>query len=302
MRPIKTSYFLLRDAVTKFADDDAFTLSGALAFYTALSFGPLVILLLALAGTLGPGATNRLVHQIEDLIGPKASEAVRLVIESADDFPDATRMAGIIGLATLIFSATTVFAQLQSSLNVVWEVEAKPGKGVWAWLRQRLLSLGMIFAFAFLLIVSLGVSAFLAFMIDQLGVLLPAVHMIASVVVFTGLFALIFKILPDVKLKWLQVLPGAAVTAGLFTVGKFVIGIYLGNSAVGSAYGAAGSLVVLLVWVYYSSLIVFFGAELTRAWVLSWGGEVRPTRFAILKHHFVVEEDPNPTPAEASAS
>lgn len=265
---VRTGWRLLKGAAFEFVEDDVMTLAAALSFYTALSLAPLLVIILWLAGQLGPEAQEQIVRQIELLIGPEAGEAIRLVIHSAGQRIETGTLAGVLGVATLLFSATAVFAQLQDSINRIWNVEARPDQNVLTWVKKRLLGLAMILGTLFLLVVSLTVSAGLQFMLERTGVnaMWQWVNLAGSLLVFVLLFALMFKFLPDVRVRWRDAWAGGALTAVLFVVGKAAIGLYLGQSGVGSAYGAAGSLVVLLVWVYYSSLILFFGAELTQVY------------------------------------
>ena len=236
----------------------------ALAFYTALSLAPLLVILLRIASMLGESTQQRLVEQIQGVVGPQAGQTIKGIIESASQQPGWGSVAGIISLVVLLFSASGVFAQLQASLNAIWDVEAKPSAGVWGWLRKRLVSAGMVMALAFVLLVSLVVSAAINMLLPGGGRLWDLVNLAVSLGVFVLLFAIIFKYLPDVRVQWQDVWVGAAVTAVLFALGKTLIGMYLGRSSVASPYGAAGSLLILLLWVYYSSVLVFIGAEFTQ--------------------------------------
>jgi len=250
-------------------------LSASLSFYTALSLAPLVLLVVGLAGLVidRQQIAGQLAAQIEGLVGPAGRQLVETIL--ATTTPQGGTLATVIGLATLILGATAVFGELQTTLNLIWEVKPAPTGGVWAglwaWLRQRFVSLAMVFAIAFLLLVSLVISAALASVTTSFHgagqVLFGRVLEIAiSLPVLTMLFALLFKYVPDAEIYWRDVWVGGGVSAVLFTLGKTAIGYYIGHASVGSAYGAAGSLVVLLVWVDYSSLILFFGAEFTQAW------------------------------------
>ena len=244
---------------------DLMTLAAALAFYTALSLAPLILILLWVIGLLGEGSQAQFVQEIQNNIGANAAESIRGIVESADQKPELGSIAGIVGVLTLLFSASGVFAQLQASLNVIWDAAADSSAGVGTWLKKRLLSMGMVIAFGFLAAVSLAVSAAITYMLDGSGGIWGTLNWFVSVGVFAVLFAMMFSYLPDRRLPMKEALIGGLLTSVLFSLGKSVIGLYLGRSAVGSAYGAAGSLLVFLVWVYYSSLIVFIGAELTRS-------------------------------------
>ncbi len=276
-----------KEVVHEFFADDATTLAASLAFYTGLSMAPILILLLWIASWFGDSAQLHLVSQVDRLMGATAAEALHLVLENADNRPDVANAAGWFGLGVLLFSASSVFAQLQHALNLTWGVRARPGLGLMSLVRKRLLSMGMVLTIGFLLLVSLALSALLS-LLDvaspgDLGVgpeLLRVANVVVPLVVITGLFGLIFKVLPDVAIGWKEVWVGAFLTAVLFTAGKFAIGLYLGRSDVGSAYGAAGSLVVTLVWVYYASLIVLIGAEVTQVYARRREDRIEPDEHA----------------------
>lgn len=238
-------------------------MAAALSFYTALSLPPLLLITLTVLALFGESAQDSLVMQVQDVIGEQAAEAVRLVIQGAKDRPDLSKFGGIAGFVTLLFSSSAVFAELQSSMNVIMESEDAPGKGVWGWLRRRLLSMGMVLALGFLSAVSLAVTAALSLLSPDGGAALEILNQAVSLAVFTGLFAAMYRIMPDAHLPWRKAAIGGVITAALFTVGKHLIGLYLGKSSVGSSYGAAGSLIAFLAWVYYSAVIVFIGAEIT---------------------------------------
>jgi len=287
-RLVISGALLLWEAFWAFLKDGGFSLAGAVAFYSALSLGPLLIILLWVTSLFGDDTQQALIGQVQALIGVEAGRGVELVVENAARRPQLGTLAGIFGLATLVFASTTVFAQLQYAMNVIWGVEAKPGHSVWDWFRTRLMSLGMVVSLLFLLVLSLGISTtisvvmgLLSGQLSFLGVMMPILDFLTSLVIFTLLFALIFKYLPDVNVTWRQVWLGAGVTAVLFGIGKILIGIYLGQTSVGSAYGAAGSLVVLLIWVNISTIILFFGAEITQIVSRRLGFRMTPNRYAI---------------------
>jgi membrane protein len=250
-----------------FSRHDLMTLSAALAFYSSLSLAPLLLLMVAGVSFLGAGGQEQFMKQVESLVGPQASLGVAMIINNVEQRETMGSYAGLIGIATLLFSASGVFAQLQTSLNVIHETAAPTdGSTIWRFLRRRLLSIGLVVAFTFLAVVSLVVSALMAAMLPR-GDIWKIVNDLVTLLVFAGLFTAIFKLVPDRRPPWRQSAVSGTFTALLFTLGKIVIGLYLGKSALGSAYGAAGSVIVLLAWVYYSSLIVFVGAELTRAFI-----------------------------------
>ncbi len=283
---LSAPFGFLRKVLGEFGEDGAVTLAASLAYYTALSMAPLVLLVLRVAALFGPQGQKDLVDQITGLIGSQGGDAVQLVVESSKAEPVAGNVAGLLSVLMLIFGASAVFSELQHALNTLWDVRSRPKSGLWGWIRKRLLSMGILLAVLFLLLVSTVVSALLALgpraTADLPGgaALWSVVHLVFSIAVFGALFALMFRYLPDVRIQWRDVWLGAFATAVLFALGKFAVGLYLGRSSVGSAYGAAGSLVVLLVWTYYSALIFLFGAEWTQVWARAHGRGIQPNRFA----------------------
>lgn len=289
-------FAMLKSAFWDFIADDAITQAAAVAFYTALSFAPLLLLMMVLFGKLdeiaGTGTQDRVVGEVQSLIGGKAAEVVQDVQQQQEqkeqEGPTLLSLTGIISILVLIWSASGVFAQLQAALNAIWDVEQAPGQGVWGWLRARGLSVAVVFAILFILLASLVVTAVLNAVMggggggegEDVSVIWQVINFVVSFVIYVGLFALIFKFLPDVKIPWRTVWIGAIVTSVLFTVGKFLIGLYLGTSDPGSAYGGAGGVVVLLVWVYYSAIIVFLGAEITQAWAKQKNIHIEPSKHA----------------------
>ena len=281
---------LLQDTVELWASRNAFQHAGALAFYTLFSMAPLVIIAVTVVGVvLGEDAARgEIAGRMSGLIGPEAAEAVQEAVNRAR-IREAGILPTIFGLAALVFGSTTVFAQLQASLNQFWDVAARPSRSSFlSFLTTRLVSLGLVLIIGVLLlasvVLSVGVAAVLRFSGDWIP--LPAlairlVDLMTSLLVATVLFAVVFKTLPDVRLRWYDVWRGALVTALLFVAGQFVISAYLTRMAPASAYGAAGALVMVLLWVYYSSLILFFGAALTRVAIRLRGGRVVPKASAV---------------------
>jgi membrane protein len=262
----------LKDVVREYWAHRPMELAAALSYYTLLSLAPLVLVVVALAGLVFERAAveHRLVAEMRELVGAAGAEVTHTVLRNAHNAErEAVSLA--IGLIILLVGATTVFAQLQGTLNRIWRVEGSAGKSaIWGFLKERLLSIALVLAIGFLLLVSLVLSAALSALTDSArGVVgegygaIVGANALGSLLVTTLLFALIFKVLPDTDVAWGDVWFGAVTTSVLFTLGKQIIGLYLGRASVGSAYGAAGSLVVMTVWVYYASLILFFGAELT---------------------------------------
>jgi membrane protein len=269
---------LLREVYEEWQKDNALSLGAALAYYTIFSMAPLLVLVIAIAGLVfgHAAAEGQIVGQIGDLVGAAPAKTIEGMIARASG-AKAGIVATAVSLGTMALGASGVFGQLQQSLNLIWEASASRS-GLRGHLRRRAAAFGMILGIGFLLLVSLVASAGLAALHDLLardlpllGRILPIVNFLFSFGVITGLFAMIFKILPDVRLHWRDVWLGAAVTALLFTVGKALIGLYLGRAGVTSVYGAAGSFVLVLLWVYYSAQILFLGAEFTEVYSRRYG-------------------------------
>jgi membrane protein len=279
-RRVETIWSLVKESVAAWIEDYAPSMGAALAYYTLFSIAPLLLIVIAIAGVVfgADAAQNAIVGQLEGLIGHEGAVAVQGLLRSASE-PTRGAVATAVGAVTLLIGATTVFAELQSALDRVWEVPAaKRATGIWSLLRQRLLSFGMILVLGLLMLVSLVLSAAIAALGKWWGGLfegweavLQLVNFAVSFAIVTALFAAIYKIMPRAQIAWRDVWIGAVVTALLFNVGKFLIGLYLGKSGVTSAFGAAGSLVVLLIWVYYSAQIFLLGAEFTWTYAHSRG-------------------------------
>jgi membrane protein len=267
-------WLLIKMSVVSWKKDYAASMGGALAYYTLFSIAPVLIIVIAVAGFfLGPeAARGEIVTQLRGLLGDEGATAVQGLLESASQ-PEEGLIATVTGLVLLLVGATTVFAELQTDLNRIWRAPApRSVSGIWALLRARLLSFSMVLVLAFLLLVSLVVSAALAALgkwwggwLEGWAVLLEVLNFLVSLATTTALFAMIYKLLPQADIAWRDVWVGAVVTALLFAIGKFLIGLYIGRSGIASGFGAAGSFVVLLVWVYYSTQIFLLGAEFT--WV-----------------------------------
>jgi membrane protein len=270
---------VLEESFNAWSDDRATLMAAAIAYYTLFSVAPLVIIATAVAGLVfgQEASSHEIFGSLRGLLGDSGAHAIEGMVQSSSAQPDGSIVAVVIGVVVLVLGAAGVFNQLQESLNIIWKVRALPGGGIVRLLRRRLLTFAMVLSIGFLLLVSLLVSAALSatgqFLSDNLpggAVLWQVLNTCVSLGVITALFALIFKVLPDVKLRWREVGLGAFATALLFSAGKLVIGLYLGKSAVASGFGAAGSLVIILVWVFYTSLILLFGAELTRVYTLRY--------------------------------
>ena len=289
----KTAYEVVRDSIYRFIADDCFSMAGSLAYYTIFSLPALLVIMITSAGFFLTDAEARteIEQQVLNLVGPQASEQVRVIITHATENRSQSGVTALIGIGTLLFGATGAFVQLQNAMNKVWHVKPDPKQGgVKNFIQKRLLSFGMVLGVGFLLLVSLTISAAMAAfgkLIAQwlsdgaYSALLHGLNAVVSYAVITVLFAAIFKVMPDVKIRWADVWLGAAVTSLLFGLGKLGIGYYLGKSDIGSAYGAAGSLAIILVWIYYSSVILLAGAEFTQVWYCSHGHKARPEPGAV---------------------
>lgn len=265
-------YLMLQTAFNQWQRDRAPTLGAALAFYTLLSLAPFVILLVSVTGLLwgDEAVRGQLFTQLRGMFGPDSARAIEDMV-AASSRPSSNLLAGIVGLITLLFGATAVFGQLQEAMNVVWDVERKPDEGITGLIRERWVSFSMLVVFGFFFVVSLLLSAAINFMASRYSSLLPfsatlleIINAFISFIVTAAIFGAMFKILAGVRLGWSDVVWGGAITAILFIAGKTLLGLYLGHSAVSSSYGSAGAVIVIPVWVYYSSQIFLFGAELTQ--------------------------------------
>ena len=273
---------MIRQTASQWSFHNVPRLGAALAFYTMLSLAPLLVVVVAIASLAfgEQAARGQLQWQIQDMVGQQSATAIQSMLTSAHK-PGAGIFASAFGVLMLLVGASAVFGELRDALNLIWEAEQKPGSGLWGMVKYRFFSFSMVLGIGFLLLVSLVISAGLSFIGHALGNYFPLpepVLQIASLVIsfvfITLLFALIYKFVPDVSIHWNDVWIGAAFTSLLFSVGKLLIGLYLGKASVGSAYGAAGSLVILLVWIFYSSQIFFFGAEFTHVFAVRQGSLV----------------------------
>ena len=276
MEQKKSIWELLKSSLTQWLNDQPFQMASSLAYYTIFSLAPLLIIVTAIAGfAFGKDAAEQQIFErIQRTIGQQGAEAIHGLIQNASNQPETGIISGVLGFVVLLFGAGAVVGQLQASLNTIWRVVPKPGQGVWHFIHQRFMSFAMILGIGFLLLVSLIVNAAvtgLAKLIGNFLALAYALDLLISLVFITALFAMIYKFLPDVELRWGDVWIGAALTSLLFSIGEFLIGFYLGHSSVTSSYGAAGSLITILLWVYYSSLIFFLGAEFTQVYAAQHG-------------------------------
>ncbi|MBA2622815.1 MAG: YihY/virulence factor BrkB family protein [Chthoniobacterales bacterium] len=307
MPVIKKFFQISKEAASEFFADDAMSLAAALALYTVIALAPLITVMLTIAGMIfGDQASEGFVQQVEGLIGKSGAEAVRDIVDNAKK-PSSGILQATLGFLLVLVSASAVFAQLQSSLNRIWNVVTKPGLGIMHMVKTRLFSMAVVAALGFLLMVSLGVSTILAALgsyfktlAPEMEVLLHVVNFVVAVGVTTVLFACIFKYIPDVIIRWRDVWVGALVTALLFNLGQIGLGIYLGNSATAAEYGAAGSLMVLILWLYYSTAILFYGAEWAQVRARLLGNRLEPAAHA---NRLVVEaRDANDPEAESKVA
>ena len=281
---------LFKNTATEWLEDKCPQLGAALAYFTVFSLAPLVVVLLAVFGLIfgsSEMARDRIIEQLQYFVDPSGVKVVQDIAAQTAK-PAAGIVATTIGVIVGLFGASGVFGQLQEALNTIWGVKPKPGRGIWAFVRARFLSFAMVGGVCFLLLVSLTVETILRGLNDYLKTVLPGGHVLAmalfllsDILVIVVLFAFIFRILPDAKIAWRDVWIGSALTAVLFVLGKFILALYLGSGAAGSAYGAASSLITLLLWIYYSAQILLFGAEFTQVYANTYGSMVEPKEHAV---------------------
>jgi membrane protein len=288
---LANSFSLLNETFAQWLADKSPQLGAALAYYTVFSLAPLILVLLVVVGLIfhsdPAGAWNKITEQMSYFLDKSAMDVVQNIAQKAAQ-PNKGLLATIIGVLVALFGASGVFGQLQDALNTIWGVKAKPGGGIWGFLRSRFLSFAMVGGVCFLLLVSLTVESVLKGFSHWVQGMLPggivialAVYWIFDLAVIILLFALIFKFLPDAKIRWRDVWIGAAMTAIFFAIGKWALGLYLGSGSAASAYGAVSSLITLLLWVYYSSQILLFGAEFTQVYACQAGRGIEPDQYAI---------------------
>ncbi|MEO8763329.1 MAG: YihY/virulence factor BrkB family protein [Ginsengibacter sp.] len=290
---------VLKDSFKGFSEDRIMKLSAALAYYTVFSVGPLLIVIVFLCSFFfGREAIEGGIYgQIEGFVGHDAAIQLQEIIKNAA-IGGKGKVAAIIGIVTLLIGATSMFGEMQDSINMIWGLKAKPKSAWWLLIKNRLLSFGVIGSLGFLLLVSLGISGLIEALSARLKNHFPdiaitlfyIINLVINFGVISALFAVIFKVLPDARIKWKDVMAGAIATAVLFMIGKFAISFYISRSNVGSTYGTAGSLVVLLVWIYYSSIILYFGAEFTKAYAMKYGSEIRPNAYTVIAKTIEVEQ------------
>lgn len=297
---LKGLWKLIKEAGTGFSDDNVLKMSGSLAYFTVFAIGPMILIIIFFADLFwGREAIEGSIYgQIKGFVGPDAAAQLQEVIKNASLSGKSTFTA-VIGFVTLLIGATGVFAEIQDSINTIWGLKPKPKKGWLKMLLNRLLSFSVVISLGFLLLVSLVVNGLIEAISNRLMNIFPDVTVvlfyIINLVITFGvtslLFGIIFKVLPDAIIKWRDVMIGAMATAALFMLGKFGISFYIGSANVGGTYGAAGSLVVTLVWVYYSAAILYFGAEFTKAYAAEYGTRITPNHYAVWVKKVEVEQD-----------
>jgi membrane protein len=296
----KTVFTLLKGSFTGFMNDRGLKLSASLAYYTVFSLGPLLLLIISLAGLfLGKDASQgKIFSELNELIGAEAALQIQEMLKNIALTGKST-MAVIIGSVTLLIGATTVFGEIQDSINLIWKVKAKPKRGWLKLIKDRLLSSSLIVVLGFLLVVSLIANGVLLVLSDRLLAFFPEIaivlvnllNLILSYVVIAALFAVIFKVLPDVKIGWKDVRVGAFFTSFLFLVGRYLIGLYIQKTETGVAFGAAGAVIIILVWVYYTAAILYFGAEFTQVYAEHRGTAIAPAEYAVHIEQQEVQQD-----------
>ena len=296
----KAIWGLIKGAGSCFVENKVLKLSAALAYYTVFSLGPMMIVIIFLADLFyGREAVEGSIYgQLSGLLGSEAALQIQETIKNSALSNKSSLMA-VIGFVTLLLGATSVFAEIQDSINMIWGLKAKPKKGWLKMLTNRLLSFSVVVSLGFILLVSLVINGLLEGLMSKLKTIFPEltvvvvyiINVVITFAVISVLFGIIFKVLPDAKIKWKDVLVGSMATAGLFMIGKFAITYYIGSSNVGTVYGTAGSLVVLLLWVYYSAVILYFGAEFTKIYATQYGSKILPNHYAVWIKQVEVEEE-----------
>ncbi|WP_296148850.1 YihY/virulence factor BrkB family protein [uncultured Flavobacterium sp.] len=287
---LSKTWYLLKTTFNEFNDDNAIKLSASLSYYTIFALPPLMIIIITICGFFfGKDAvTGQLYGQINGLVGNDAAIQIQNAIKNVE-LSNSNVFATIFGGIMLLIGASGVFAEIQSSINFIWGLRAKPNKGIKKFIQNRLMSFSMIASVGFLLLVSLLVNSMMDLLSDRLKLYFPEstvylfyiLNILIVFMIITLLFAIIFKTLPDGNIKWKDALVGASSTAILFMIGKFGIGFYLGSSTVATVYGAAGSIIIILLWVYYSAIILYFGAEYTKVYARAFGGSIKPNEYSV---------------------
>jgi len=301
MAGIKTYYHLIREAAREFAADNVIKLSASLAYYTIFSIGPLLLVIISFTGLFfeRQQISGKLHLQIQELVGTEGASQVFSIIESLQEQQSAQTFS-IVGIIILIFGATGVFADIQDSINYIWSIRAKPSRSWLKFLKDRLLSFSLVVGIGFLLIVSLlanTLSDLLTdrlqeFFLTQVVIVFKILNIVILFLITSFLFAVIYKVLPDARISWKDAMAGATFTSLLFMLGRFLIGLYLSGSGVATTYGAAAAIIIVLSWVYYSSIILYFGAEFTKVYAIRAGKGIRPYSTAV----FIVKQEARELP------
>lgn len=294
---LKGFWQILKDAGASFSKHHVLKLSASLAHYTIFGIGPMILVVIFFANLFWEreAINGTIFHQLSGLVGKQAALQIQEIIKNAS--VSGQNFAAIFGFVMLIIAATSVFSEMQSSINLIWNLKVKKGRNWLRMLRNRLLSFSLTASLGFLLLVSLSISSLLDGLMQRLQNIFPKVGFIIiyltnigiTLVIVTLLFAIIYKVLPDAIISWKDVMAGALFTAVMFMIGKFCITLYIGHSNFGTSYGSAGSLVILLLWVYYSSIILYFGAEFTKAYAIKYGSVIRPDKYAVTIQRVEVE-------------
>ena len=295
---IKGLLGVFKDAFSGFSNDNVTKLSGSLAYYTVFSLGPLLVMIISLCSIfLGREAVEgKIYEQLSSFVGSDTALQLQQIIKNAS-INGKSHVAAVIGVIALLIGATTVFGDIQDSINKIWGIKPKPKKGWLKMLRNRFLSFSVIASLGFLLLVSLSISAIIEALMSRFQANYPdiavvfvySINLVLTLGITSVIFGVIFKVLPDAQIKWRDILAGAITTAVFFMLGKFGISFYISKANVGSTYGAAGSIVILLVWVYYSAIILYFGAEFTKAYAIKYGSDIHPNDYAVTMKQVEVE-------------
>ena len=295
---LKSLWTILKKTVQGFSDDKVTRLSAALSYATIFSFAPFILVIITIGAFFTQDLEGELFGELSMFLGADVAQTLQDVVHNAQ-IANTSSLSKIIGVGVILFSATTIFTSIQESLNTIWGIKPKPKKGWLKLIKNRLLSFSVIIALGFILLVTMSTSSIIGLMNERLMAYLPdvtvilfkVIGIILNIAVTASIFLLIFKVLPDAKIKFRDVTIGAAVTTVLFLVGQYAISIYLSTSKIASLYGAAASVLLLLVWVYYSATIVYIGAEFTKAWANELGSKIYPDEYAVSTRTIEIQED-----------
>lgn len=299
-KTVITIWQLIKETFSSFHEDNVLKLSAALAYYTIFSMGPMLIVIISLSGLLfSQEAVEGKVYDIlKNIVGGETAISIQTMIKSVGQDGEKNFIAGILGFVFLMLGATSIFGEIQDSINLIWGIRAKPKKNWVKYLKNRFLSFSVILSLGFLLLTTLFISSLIELGSNRLSSYFPEatiilfyfLNSVLTICISALIFGNIFKVLPDAKIKWKDILAGSIVTAFLFLIGKFAISFYISHTNVGSAFGASGSLVVLLVWAYYSAVILYLGAEFTKAYACRFGGEILPDNYAVKIKIVIIEK------------